>query len=198
MAEAAAKMFADDFEIAVGVHEFVPYRGMGEERYLGNVAKKHGVTLTMPEAATKSYANYLELIKGRLKPLPGVLEFVAECRSKGLKLAVATSAGRMKLVGTLAEIGLPQNHFDAIVTGTEVTHKKPDPEIFLKAAKLIGLPADACLVVEDARSGVQAAKAAGSRCLAVTTSLDEATLRSVGADWVTDYLTKVPAGVWGN
>jgi HAD superfamily hydrolase (TIGR01509 family) len=198
MAEAAAKMFADEHGIVVGVHEFTPFRGMGEERYLGDVAKIHGVTLDIALAKERAYGNYLELIKGRLKPLPGVPEFVALCRSKGLKLAVATSADRVKLFGTLAEIFLPQSHFNAIVTGTEVTHKKPNPEIFLTAARLIGLSSDVCLVIEDARSGVLAAKAAGSRCLAVTTSLDEATLRSVGADWVATNLVRVPDGVWGN
>jgi HAD superfamily hydrolase (TIGR01509 family) len=115
-----------------------------------------------------------------------------------LKIAVASSADRMKLDGMLPEIGLPRDRFDAIVTGSDVTHKKPHPEIFLTAAQLIGLSAKDCLVVEDAASGVQAAKAAGSRCLALTTSVDATTLCGLGADWIVPNLAHVPATIWEN
>ena len=196
MAEAAAAMFAETYGATIHPDEFRPFRGMGEDRYLGGVAQKHGVTLDMPANKNRAYEIFLQRIRNRLHPLPGAAEFIATCRARGLKLAVATSADRLKLNGMLPEIGLPHRLFDAIVTGTEVTRKKPDPEIFLTAAKRIGLPAAACLVVEDAASGVQAAKAAGSRCLALTTSLDAATLRGLGADWVAGDLAHVPAEIW--
>jgi len=196
MAEAAAAMFAETYQVAADPAEFRPFRGMGEDRYLGGVATARGITISLPADKNRAYAIFLEHIKGRLKALPGALDFTAACRQRGLKLAIATSADRMKLDGMLPEIGLPRERFDAIVTGSDITHKKPDPEIFLTAAKRIGLPAADCLVVEDASSGVQAAKAAGSRCLALTTSLDEATLRGLGADWVAPNLAHVPAAIW--
>ena len=193
MAEAATAMFAEAHGVTVLPEEFRPFRGMGEDRYLGGVAKNHGVTLNLPADKHRAYEIFLQRIRGRLKALPGALEFVAACRRRGLKLAVATSADRMKLAGMLLEIGLLPDRFDAIVTGDDIAHKKPDPEIFLTAAKRLGLPAAACLVVEDAGSGVRAAKAAGSRCLALTTSLDAGTLRSLGADWVAGDLAHLPA-----
>ena len=196
MAEAAAVMFVETYRVSVHPAEFLPFRGMGEDRYLGGVAKNHGVTLNLPVDKNRAYEIFLQRIPGRLKPLPGAEEFIASCRARGLKLAVATSADRMKLNGMLPEIGLPARLFDAIVTGSDVARKKPNPDIFLTAAKLIDLPAEQCLVVEDAASGVQAAKAAGSRCLALTTSLDAGTLRSLGADWVAGDLVHVPAGIW--
>ena len=198
MAAAAAAMFAETYGVTVHPDEFRPFRGMGEERYLGSVAAHHGVTLNLPVDKHRAYEIFLQQIPGRLPPLPGAVAFLATCRARGLKLAVATSADRLKLNGMLPEIGLPHRLFNAIVTGTEVTRKKPDPEIFLTAARLIGLPAAACLVVEDAASGVQAAKAAGSRCLALTTSLAAGTLRELGADWVASDLAHVPAGIWEN
>ena len=198
MAEAAAAMFAETYGVIVNPDEFRPFRGMGEDRYLGGVAKHHSVTLDLAVDKNRAYEIFLHRIPGRLQPLPGAREFIASCRARGLKLAVATSADRLKLNGMLPEIGLPHQLFDAIVTGSDVTNKKPNPEIFLTAAKLIGLPAEHCLVVEDARSGVQAAKAAGSRCLAVTTSLAAGTLRALGADWVAGDLSCVPAGLWEN
>ncbi|MEI6083230.1 MAG: HAD-IA family hydrolase [Verrucomicrobiota bacterium] len=196
MAEAAAAMFAETYRVTVHPEEFRPFRGMGEDRYLGGVATAHGLTLNLPADKNRAYAIFLEQIKGRLQALPGALDFTLACRQRGLKLAIATSADRMKLNGMLPEIGLPPDRFDAIVTGSDITHKKPNPEIFLTAAKRIGLPAADCIVVEDAASGVQAAKAAGSRCLALTTSLDEATLRGLGADWIAPDLAHVPARIW--
>jgi beta-phosphoglucomutase-like phosphatase (HAD superfamily) len=72
-----------------------------------------------------------------------------------------------------------------------VTHKKPDPEIFLTAAGKLGVSPGRCVVVEDAVSGVTAARAAGCRCLGLTTSLDAGTLRQAGATWVASDLSAV-------
>ena len=196
MAESAAAMLAETYSVTVHPDEFRPFRGMGEDRYLGSVAQNHGIHLNLQIDKNRAYEIFLHRISGRLQPLPGAREFIESCRACGCKLAVATSADRMKLNGMLPEIGLPHRLFDAIVTGSEVARKKPDPEIFLTAAKLIGLPAAACLVVEDAASGVQAAKAAGSRCLALTTSLAAERLRGLGADWVAGDLAQVPAEIW--
>ena len=195
IAEAGCRMFAELHGTTVAPREFEPFVGTGEDRFLGGVAAAHGITLTMPRDKDRTYAIYLELIRGRLQPLPGVREFIGACRRQGLKLAVATSADRVKLDGNLTEIDLLPARFDALVTGSDVTRKKPDPAIFLAAAARLGLPASACLVVEDAPSGVQAAKAAGSRCLGLTTSFDAATLRAAGADWIAPDLAHVPAAV---
>ena len=89
---------------------------------------------------------------------------------RGLKLAVASSADRMKVEGNLRALKLPPDTFHALVVGEDVTHKKPAPDIFLEAARRLGLDPSACLVIEDAVSGVAAAKAAGCRCLGITTS----------------------------
>jgi len=80
--------------------------------------------------------------------------------------------------------------FDASVTGSDVTNKKPAPDIYLKAAELLDLRPVECLVVEDAVSGIKAAKAAGCRCLAVSTSFDRDQLSD--ADWICQSLDDVP------
>ncbi len=180
--EAACRMFLERHGATVQPDDFLPFVGAGEDRYLGGVAAKHGVTLRMPEDKARTYAIYLEIIRGRLGPLPGAVEFVRACRAHGLKTAVATSADRVKLEGNLREIGLPAERFDACITGDDIVRKKPDPEIFLKAAAAVGLPASACVVVEDAPNGIQAAKAAGAGCIGVTSSFPEGLLREAGAD----------------
>ena len=75
--------------------------------------------------------------------------------------------------------------------GSDVTRKKPAPDIFLKAAEKAGIEPHYALVIEDALSGVKAAKAAGALCAAVTTSFDAERLREAGADFVCDDLTNI-------
>jgi HAD superfamily hydrolase (TIGR01509 family) len=110
--------------------------------------------------------------------------------SRGLKMAVASSADKIKVMINLREIGLSVDNFQAIVTGEDVELKKPFPDIYLKAAELIELKPQECLVVEDAVSGVKAGKAAGAKCLALTTSFPANLLSE--ADWICENLAHVP------
>lgn len=166
---AAMAMFAEK-GLTVKAEDFTPFIGTGENRFIGGVAEKYDFPLDLPAAKERTYDIYLEIIRGELKPLPGVYAFVDRCRAMGKKLAVASSADRRKVEGNLREIRLDAALFEAIVVGEDVAHKKPDPEIFVLAATRLGLSSADCLVVEDAVSGVTAAKAAGARCLALTTS----------------------------
>jgi HAD superfamily hydrolase (TIGR01509 family) len=191
-AEAGCRMFAETYEIRVEPLEFEPFVGTGEDRYIGGVAESRSIKLTMPRDKVRMYAIYGEIARGKLAPLPGVQDFIAACRARGIKLAVASSADLMKVEINLREIGVPATTFDAVLTGSDATHKKPHPEVFLKAAARLGLAPSDCVVVEDAPSGVKAAKAAGSKCLGLTTSFDETTLRAAGADWIAPDLAHVP------
>lgn len=184
LAQAACRLFAERHGVTVQPADFAPYVGTGEKRYLGGVAEQHGVTLQLPADKELLYAMYLEMIPGRLQPTPGAREFVFACRRRGLKTAVATSADRVKLNGALAAVDLPPEEFDAIVTGSDITHAKPDPEIFLTAAAKIGLAPAQCLVVEDSPHGVAAARAAGCPCLALATTFGPGTFAGDRPDWI--------------
>ncbi len=187
---AACRMFAEK-GLTVQHEDFNDFIGTGENRFIGGVAEKYNFPLEINEAKKRTYDIYLEIIVGNLQPLDGVHEFVAMCRDKGLKLAIASSADRRKVDGNLKEIGLPQNAFDAVVCGEDVEKKKPAPDIFLLAAKKIGLAASDCLVIEDAVTGVAAAKAAGAKCLALTSSFTPSQLAA--ADIVTENLATAKA-----
>ena len=181
--EAAMKMFAQRYGKAVECDDFLPFVGRGEDHYIGGVAEKHGIELALEADKKLTYDIYLEIIRGRLGPLPGVGSFIDRCRSLDIKAAVATSADETKMVGNLREIGLPQDTFDVCVNGLDVEHKKPHPEIFLLAIQRLGLRPEQCLVVEDAPSGIVAGKAAGAMCLGLTTSFSAEELLGAGADW---------------
>ena len=191
--EAATRFFAEK-GLQVKPEDFAPFVGTGENRYIGGVAEKYGLPFDVEPDKARTYAIYLELIHGRLQPLPGVFSFLAECRQRRLKVAVASSADAVKVEGNLREIGLPPGSFDALVHGNEVQRKKPYTDLFETAAARLGLPATECLVVEDAVAGVAAARAAGARCLALTTSFPAE--RLADADWIAANLAEAPAAIW--
>jgi beta-phosphoglucomutase family hydrolase len=104
-----------------------------------------------------------------IEPLPGVRELLAGLREKGIPCAIASSTERANLDLPLDLMGL-RDFFQVIVSGEEVIHGKPDPAVFLVAAKRLGIvPAD-CVVIEDALVGIEAAKRAGMAVLAVATT----------------------------
>jgi len=173
----------------VSPDDFLEFTGMGENRYLGGVAEKQGIPFELVKDKARTYEIYGEIVAGKLKPFDGVVDFIELCKSRGLKLAVASSADPPKVETNLAEIGIPSSTFGTVVTGLDIEHKKPSPDIFLKAAENLGVDASECLVVEDAISGVAAGKAAGAKVLALTTSFSAEELS--GADWITGLLTDV-------
>jgi beta-phosphoglucomutase len=183
MSEAACRMFIESHGVRACHEDFLPFLGRGENRYLGGVAAKHGVTLEMPRDKDRAYAIYLEIIRGRLRPLPGVMAFIERCQALGLRMSVATGADRIKLDGNLREMGIAPETFTVCVTGGDIVMPKPDPEIFLRAAKGMGLAPEQCLVAEDATSGVRAARAAGCLCLGITSTFTDEVLLEAGATW---------------
>ncbi|MDO8587190.1 MAG: HAD-IA family hydrolase [Armatimonadota bacterium] len=185
---AAIRMFAEK-GYTVKPEDFIPFVGAGENRYIGGPAEKYGIPLDLESDKARTYEIYGELVKG-LKPLTGAREFIGKCKDRGLKLAVASAADKVKVDINLGILDLPPGTFDVVVNGLDVEKKKPNPEIFLLAANRLGVPSSECLVAEDAVNGVAAAKAAGARCLAITTSFTPEQL--AGADWFAPNLAEAP------
>lgn len=113
-------------------------------------------------------AAFRDLARGNLKPLEGVLQVLQHFQQQGLKQAVATSAPAENMRLILDELGINQ-YFDAAISAANWPGK-PNPMVFLEAAKALGLPPENCLVFEDAIAGVQAAHRAGMPCIAITTT----------------------------
>lgn len=182
IAEAAQRMFRETYGVDVALDDFTPFVGTGEDRYLGGVAEKYGVTLTLPRDKDVTYRLYADVVPGRLQPLPGVVAFIQRACDAGIRCAVATSADPFKMKVNLDAIGLDASCFGALVTGADIERKKPHPDIFLKAADLLSVSPVSCRVFEDALNGVQAAKAAGMHCVGISSFFSEKALRDAGAD----------------
>ncbi|MDQ3005214.1 MAG: HAD-IA family hydrolase [Chloroflexota bacterium] len=171
---AAVAMFKEK-GLVVQPDDFLPFVGAGEDRYIGGVAEKYGFPLELTVAKKRTYEIYLDLVPSRLEAFPGVHTLLSSCRAAGLLIAVASSADKIKVNANLQKIGLPVKFWDAVVWGEDVSNKKPAPDIFLLAANKLGANPNECTVVEDAVNAVEAAQAAGMRCIAVahTFSVDQ-------------------------
>jgi len=192
----ATKMMFAEHGVVVKREDAFPFVGMGENNYISGIGITNGFEVNIERDKARTYQIYGEITRGKLKPLHGTVEFVEKCKQKGFKMAIASSADKVKIFINLTEIGLYPNNFHAIVNGQDVENKKPFPDIYLKAASLLGLRPEECLVVEDAISGIAAGKAANCKCLALSTSFPSTMLSS--ADWICENLENVPneALVW--
>ena len=160
MRSASLDMLKKEYNIDACHEDFFPFTGMGEKAYIGGVSSKYGVCYEekMKDMAYDSYGkNFRHLIK----TYDGICDMIYYLKDKGYKIAVASSADRVKVLINIECIGLKPEDFDAVLTGSDTEKKKPDPEIYLLAAKAVGIAPKDCIVVEDAVSGAQAAKNAG-------------------------------------
>ena len=151
-------------------------RGVSRMESLEIIIKKAEVTYTADEKtafAEEKNALYRQLLSN-MSPADltdEVRKTLHTLRNAGLKLAIGSSSKNTPFI--LERIGL-SGFFDAVADGNGITHSKPHPEVFLKAADMLGLESSACLVVEDAHAGVEAAVAGGFVCAAMGDARDDA------------------------
>ena len=119
-----------------------------------------------PELADAWIARVVALLGLPLQAMPGAREALLALRASGLRLALASSSAPEIIRATLTGLAL-DGLFEPVVSGHDVERGKPAPDIFLEALRRLGLPGEACLVVEDSFNGVSAAAAAGIPCVAV-------------------------------
>ena len=193
-ARASIKVFADLFGVEGVVRkDFEAGLGRGAEEYVKAAAKIHSLELTEEQInkATQLRQEYFlkVLSEEPLSPFPGVLELMDKAMQReDFRLAIATSGTLEKSRAVLEAAKVPYQKM-VYINGNDVKKKKPDPELFLLAAKRMGIEPANCVVIEDAPNGVQAAKAAGAKCIAVTNSTNAENLCE--ADLVCDSLGQI-------
>lgn len=120
---------------------------------------------------------YRQMFGANLHLLDGLREFWKQAKAYGVRLALATNAGRRNVDFALDGLNI-RSYFDLVLCGEDVTAGKPDPQIFLMAARLLNLSSQNCLVFEDSINGLEAASAAGMDIVAITTTLTPDVLAS--------------------
>ena len=191
---ASIRVFADLFGVrGVRAEDFAAGLGRGAEEYVKAAARVHGLELTgeqVRQAVEYRQDLFLQIL-GRepLPAYPGVLELIeAGLADARFRLGIATSGTLTKSQAALEAAKIPYQKM-VYVNGDHVRRKKPDPELFLTAAERMGMPPARCVVIEDACNGVQAAKAAGAQCIAVTNTTPAEELGL--ADMICDSLEHV-------
>ena len=135
------------------------------------------------ELGYQKEAIYREIYAPIITPQPGLKEFLAEAERNGLKSAVGSSGYRVNVDFVLERCDIAR-YFSAIVAGDEVTRCKPDPEIYLTAASKLGLRPEECVVFEDAEAGIESAKRAGVKVVALATTFSREFLEKSDADYI--------------
>jgi HAD superfamily hydrolase (TIGR01509 family) len=146
------------------------------EEFLGTTTEAMFDTLIARHALRHSTARYvqayesalLDLLQRPLIPQPGVVALIEQCAARGLGLAVASSSKRSWVTTTLQSLGIA-HWFGVVVSGDDVVHGKPDPEIYLLTAARLAIRPERCLAIEDAPHGVASACRAGMMVLGVRT-----------------------------
>ena len=193
-AKATIEVFADLFGLhGVQREDFEAGLGRGAQEYVKAAARVHGLELSdeqIESATTARQENFLRILEERPLPaFPGVLELIqAAIARDDFRVAIATSSTREKSEAVLQSANIPYKKM-VYITGDQVANKKPHPELFQLAAKQLAIPPRECLVIEDAPNGVEAAKAAGCKCIAVTNSTTADKLSR--ADMIVETLTEV-------
>ena len=191
-----AKKALREYGVIAQDKDFRQFIGAGEDKFVGGVAELHGVPYDTA-MKDRAYELYIEDAETGIQVIPNIPELFSELSNAGLKIAIASSADRIKVDTNIRAIGIDRQLLNGIVTGDEIADKKPAPDIFLEAARRIGLSSDACLVVEDALNGIQAALAAGMKCIGITGSFTKEQLLAEGVVHVEDETYQVGQWVLG-
>ncbi len=142
------------------------FYGCTDREVFRSLRARYGLAPAEQELAASWIARVVDRLGRPLRPMAGVPEALRVLKASGLRRALASSSAPEIIRATLAGLGVA-DLFDLTVSGHDVERGKPAPDIFLEAVRRLGLPREACLVVEDSFNGLSAAVAAGIRCVAV-------------------------------
>lgn len=193
-ARVTARVFAELFGLDNIIREdFSDGVGRSAEEYVKAGLKAHAIITTdqQIQKATRVRQEYFLKVLDEefLIPFPGVLELMDEAlKNKSFRLAIATSGTPEKSLAVLKAAEVPYEKM-IYVNGNDVTHKKPCPDIFLLAARRLAIDPCKCVIIEDSPNGIHAAKAAGSKCIAVTNTFTTENLRD--ADLICNSLEEI-------
>lgn len=137
---------------------------MAHDNWL-RLKESHGLEEDVETLKEKKRAAYRGLMEKGVTPMPGLHPLLEKLKGN-YKIGLASASIRIHILSILAQLNITE-YFDAVVSGEDVARGKPDPEIFLLAARKLDVRPEDCVVLEDSEAGIQAAKAAGMHPIAV-------------------------------
>lgn len=189
----AFEIFCERYGVEEWRHKLQTAFGMGNDDIMRLILPEEIIREKgMKALGEEKEAIYREVYAPEIRPVRGLVELLEELRRRGIPCAVGSSGCRENVDFVLSNCGIA-DYFSCIVSGDRVTRCKPDPEIYLLAAEGLHLPSAECLVFEDARVGITAARRAGAgRIVALATTLPRHTLATqTEADVVIDDFASI-------
>lgn len=170
------------------IDEFMLHFGQRHDTIIYDVLGRDITDEEFDAITEEKQENYRRRVTDHIRPLPGAIELLTALKNQGIKSAIASSAPPENIDIIVRGLGI-EDCFQAVTAGTEVAEGKPSPQVFLRTAEKLGVEPGQCVVIEDAIAGVDAARQAGMKCVAVTNSHPRNILKR--ADLVVDTLEKV-------
>ncbi len=187
----AAILALQEWGVSAKHEDFIPFTGAGEDRFVGGVAELHGVPYVL-DMKRRAYEIYLDICNEDIVCFEKIPETIERLSDMGLKIAIASAADDIKVKANIGAAGINPMYLGALVTGSDVEKKKPDPSAFLLAAKKLDVEPQHCVVIEDAVNGIIAANRAGMFSIGILSSFSEKELTDAGATLLAKETYMIP------
>lgn len=173
---------------------FLKFVGTTTKHHYQTIIKDFGLNASVDELLMQRQKYTALLMKNGIGTNAGVMQIIEQAKAKHMPIGLASSSAPERIQTVLNATGLTAV-FDVVVSGEQVKAHKPEPDVYIETAKRLGVNPTNCLAIEDSRSGVLAAKAAGMKCVALRTSF---TLNQdvSAADKVVNRLEQVKISEW--
>lgn len=183
------KKVLKEIGINLTLQEIESYAGVAAEVYFKDILKKRNKSANIKELVEKKYKIVYDILEDGIPVIPGALELIRSLERNHIKIALASGSPGEFVDFIVSKLDLKEV-FDATISSDEITHSKPNPEIFLLAAERMNVDPKDCLVIEDAHLGVLAAKNAGMKCIGFINK-DSGDQDLSKADLIVDDLNKL-------
>jgi len=159
------KKIFSDLGIKVSQGEYRRYIGSSNTNMWTDLKKRYGLSQPLEALVNMQGSGNIDFLRENpFDPIPGISELIQDLKKNGKAIGLASSSPHVAIDIVLKKFAF-ESYFSVVVSGEDFKNSKPAPDIFLKAARLLNMPADECVVIEDASHGVAAAKAAGMKCV---------------------------------
>jgi beta-phosphoglucomutase family hydrolase len=161
------KMMFEKLGLDISDEEHAGYMGTATDVMWEQIIRNKNLSLDVAELTAKTIQQEIPFFQSldKIEPMPGLLVLLEKLQEKKIPMAVASSSDA-KIISIILEKSELRGYFDYAVSSSEVGKSKPEPDVFLHAAKLLGVSPEKCVVFEDSKNGIKAAKAAGMCCIA--------------------------------
>jgi len=160
----AEKLVLSKYGISISSDELHEYAGTTAKKMFSELTKKYGLKVKAEKLLREKEQILFKFLEEDAEPTKGIVELLVRLKERDVKLCIGSSSPMKQVEYILKKLNIACL-FDCAVGSDNIIHSKPDPEIFLKAAAGLGFKPQECLVVEDAKLGVEAAKRAGMKCI---------------------------------